>query len=89
MAYTGDCEACAVSVHLTDAEIAAIFGNTVRVKQVKTVSEEEYSRRVAICKECDQLLYGTTCRHCGCLIQIKAKLSGARCPNPYAPKWGS
>ena len=81
------CEACAVSVHLTEQEIEEMFGKAVRVKSVKTVSEEEYSRRMALCKSCDCLLYNTTCRHCGCIIQVKAKLASAKCPFPYNPKW--
>ena len=87
MELTGDCEACSVSVHLTEQEIEEIFGNTVRVKNVKTATEEEYARRMEICKSCDSLLYGTTCRHCGCVIQVKAKLATAKCPFPYQPKW--
>ena len=82
-----DCEACAVSVHLTEQEIEEMFGTAVRIKNIKTVSEEEYARRMAICKACDCLLYGTTCRHCGCVIQVKAKLTAAKCPFPYNPKW--
>ena len=87
MPYSRDCEACSVSVHLTPEEIKELFGKTVRVKSVKTVSEEEFTRRIEICKACEHFIYGTTCRQCGCVIQIKAKLTGAKCPNPYYDKW--
>lgn len=87
MAYSNKCEACSVSVHLTPEEIEALFGKTVRVKNVKTVSEDEYTKRMNICMDCESLLYNTTCRHCGCIIQIKAKLENAVCPYPYQPKW--
>lgn len=87
MRNTAECEGCALSVHMSEAEIEEIFGKTMGVKQVKTVSEDEYKRRMALCKGCDCLLYGTTCRHCGCIVQLKAKLAAAKCPFPYRPKW--
>lgn len=83
---TENCEACAVSVHLTPEEIERMFG-TLSMKQVKTVTEDVYQRRLSECRACEALLYGTTCRHCGCVVQVKAKLMGARCPFPYQPKW--
>jgi len=56
-------------------------------KNVKLVNQEEYHSRLEICKQCQYLDYGTTCRLCGCLVQIKAKLAGAQCPYPYQPRW--
>ena len=86
MAYNSECEGCEISVHLTAREIEDMFG-AARVKNVKTVSEREYTRRMDICGACECLLYGTTCRHCGCVVQVKAKLATAKCPFPYSPKW--
>ena len=60
----------------------------MKVKNVKLVTEEEYNNRLEKCRSCDHLEYGTTCKFCGCIIQIKAKLAGARCPYPYASPAG-
>jgi hypothetical protein len=81
-----NCEACSVSVWLSPEEIENLFG-TFKVKKVKTVSEEKYRSRLSFCLACESLLYGTTCRFCGCIVQIKNKLEAAKCPLPYAPKW--
>ncbi|HHU77863.1 MAG: DUF6171 family protein [Caldicoprobacterales bacterium] len=87
MSYSDKCEACSVSVHLSPEEVEKIFGKMTGVKNIKTVSEDEYKKRMDICMGCESLLFNTTCRHCGCLIQIKAKLKHAACPYPYKPKW--
>lgn len=87
MELNSNCEGCAVSVHLSEEEIRELFGSTMKLKSVKTVSEDEHKRRMDICKSCDQLVYNTTCKQCGCIIHVKAKLAGARCPYPYNSKW--
>ena len=87
MSNQNQCEACSVSVHLTQEEIDMLFGKMSKVRNIKTVSEDEYEKRMNICKSCDSLMYETTCRHCGCIVQIKAKLQNATCPYPFNPKW--
>lgn len=87
MTETKGCKGCTESVRLTEAEIETIFGRNMKVKAVKLVSEEIYAERMQTCSECPALQYGTTCKHCGCLVQIKAKLIASQCPYPYAPKW--
>jgi len=81
------CKGCSVSVRLSPDEIKKLFGETLRVKNVKTVTEEEYKRRLALCRSCASLQYGTTCLHCGCIVEIRAKLAASHCPYPYDPKW--
>ncbi|MFY9569534.1 MAG: DUF6171 family protein [Acetivibrionales bacterium] len=81
------CKGCSGSVRLSPGEIRKLFGETLRIKDVKTVTEEEYQQRLALCKSCDSLQYGTTCIHCGCIVEIRAKLAASRCPYPYDPKW--
>lgn len=41
---------------------------------------EEYSRRLALCGECDELLSGT-CRKCGCYVELRAAKKSAACPH--------
>jgi hypothetical protein len=81
------CKGCSASVRMSPDEIKKLFGETLKIKNVKTVTEEEYQRRLALCKTCASLQYGTTCLHCGCIVEIRAKLAAFHCPYPYDPKW--
>lgn len=86
MALTSKCEACSVSVHLSPETIEKLLSSAVG-NHKKTVEDSEFSRRMSICMSCESLLYKTTCRHCGCVVQIKARLENASCPYPFQPKW--
>lgn len=44
-------------------------------------SEEESTRRLDICLDCDRLLKATKqCKECGCFMALKVKIQGAVCP---------
>jgi hypothetical protein len=81
-----DCKGCGASVRLSDAEVRRILTEYFQGRAVSTVDDAEYERRLAICDACDSLQYGTTCRHCGCLVQVRAKLADRDCPG-IPPKW--
>ncbi len=42
-----------------------------------------YEERLAICRECDQLLEGM-CRRCGCYVELRAAVERNICPGK---KW--
>lgn len=86
MMHDQDCKGCGASVRLGDAEVHRILTEYFQGRPVSTVDDAEYERRLAICRACDSLQYGTTCRHCGCLIQVRAKLADRDCPGLPA-KW--
>lgn len=46
---------------------------------------EEYSRRLALCEACDELVSGT-CRKCGCYVELRAAKKSAGCPHENA-RW--
>lgn len=48
-------------------------------------SEEEYERRLNICRGCDQLRDDMLCVKCGCPVGRKASLQTEKCPDG---KWG-
>ncbi|WP_078497852.1 DUF6171 family protein [Paenibacillus selenitireducens] len=64
-----------------------MFRNTVQDVDLPLVTVEEYEIRIEHCRHCEALQYGTTCKYCGCIVEIKSKLQHAKCPYPYAPKW--
>ena len=43
------------------------------------VDDEEYRRRLEICRECDMFL-SAMCRKCGCYVEVRAVRTDAHCP---------
>ncbi|MCC8161163.1 MAG: DUF6171 family protein [Oscillospiraceae bacterium] len=48
------------------------------------MSSEIYNVRFSVCAECDSFMYGSTCGVCGCVMQVRARLSDGKCPKK---KW--
>ncbi|WP_227871865.1 hypothetical protein [Paenibacillus bovis] len=44
-------------------------------------------QRFDCCMSCPSLQYGTTCKHCGCLVHIRTRLAASYCPSPYGSRW--
>ena len=57
----------------TVAEYVAGLDESVRV------SDADYQARLAICRECPELMNGT-CRLCGCYVETRAAKKGQKCP---------
>lgn len=74
------CKKCLL-VELTDEK--ALYGiirdRISLMDQDKRTSEEEYSRRLAICAACDHLTRGT-CVQCGCYVELRAARRHMNCP---------
>ena len=51
----------------------------------KTVTEEQYRRRLEICDGCDQRR-GNRCTKCGCRLSLKARGRAFRCPSDKWPQ---
>ena len=54
-----------------------------RMKPEMRADESLYSRRLAICRECDRLS-GGTCLACGCYVELRAAAVSSACPKK---KW--
>lgn len=59
----------------------------MKLREGEAVPEGEYERRLSLCRSCDALMGGSTCRHCGCLVTWRSKLTAASCPYPGSPRW--
>lgn len=44
-----------------------------------------YEKRLAACLQCDWLRNGL-CAQCGCYVELRAAMAGARCPD-VPPRW--
>jgi hypothetical protein len=88
-AYEGQpsgCPGCGVSVRLSRGELERIIFEYFRDRRPELAPDEEAERRLALCGICPDLQYGSTCRHCGCLVELRARLADKSCPAP-SPKW--
>lgn len=81
------CPDCSGTVRVPPGEVAKILRVVIETRHASVVCDEEYQKRMDICKECANLEFGTTCRYCGYLVEIKARLYGEYCPNPGQRKW--
>ena len=82
-----ECKGCSASVRLSEEEVERILAEYLRDHPADIVDDATYQSRLAICGECDDLQYATTCRHCGCLVPVMAKLSAKQCPRPGNASW--
>lgn len=81
-----ECKACRISVRVSPAEVRRIISQYTQGQDVRLTDDTEADRRLAICADCPDLQYGTTCRHCGCLVPVRARLADKGCPGLPA-KW--
>lgn len=74
----GNCKGCLFR-ELTDEEYGHILYDYIRNinPSIKT-PEEEYTRRLEICKACDYLMNGM-CRLCGCFVELRAAKQSNYC----------
>jgi hypothetical protein len=82
------CRNCQPQVRLTKESLAKVLADYLREHDnEKVVDDETYVARLGVCMKCPDLLDGCTCRHCGCLVQVRAKIAGKSCPSPDKAKW--
>jgi hypothetical protein len=64
--------------------LAKNFGHSVvnhLADGMKKVSEEEFNKRLDICKKCDKFDdKSVRCKQCGCFLNIKASWNSEKCP---------
>lgn len=85
MSYIDSCKGCSASVKIASEDIKAMVVSIVNSGNFNLVSEEKYSKRLQKCEACKYLEYNTTCRQCGCIVQIRALQQEKTCP--YYSMW--
>lgn len=53
------------------------------IKVNDRVMQDEYERRLSVCRSCEKLIEGT-CMACGCYVELRAVAKVSRCPKK---KW--
>ena len=85
-----DCKGCERStlVNVPEREVERLLAVYLAAHPHERVADDRtYADRLAICRSCPDVQFsGTTCRHCGCLVAVRAKLADKACPAP-TPRW--
>jgi hypothetical protein len=81
------CRGCTATVRLAPGEVQRLLVSYLADhSSAALVDEVTYSQRLKACDTCADLVYGTTCRHCGCLVAVRAKLAEKGCSG-VRDKW--
>ena len=84
------CAGCERSARLRPApgEVERLLLAYLRDRPDEPVADDAtVAVRLAACQACTDLQFGgTTCRHCGCLVAVRARLLGKACPAPVS-RW--
>lgn len=82
------CKRCSMEDMLSFEEIKAKIPEFLAtIDEDSRVSDEEYTTRLNLCFECEELVFGVTCKYCGCFVQMRAVNKLRHCPNPLHKAW--
>jgi len=89
-AMNGECKGCerSAALHLPEREVQRLLAGYLASHPGERVADDgTYADRLAVCRACPDVQFGgTTCRHCGCLVAVRAKLADKACPST-ASRW--
>lgn len=80
------CKGCLGSVIVSSEEVEQLVNEQLQL-ETDLVDDDLYYKRVEICKSCPSLAHDSTCSHCGCFIQFRARLAYKNCPYPGSARW--
>lgn len=83
-----DCVGCTRVVRLAAGEVDRILSEYFTRSDEPRADSVTAAQRMAVCDTCEDLRYGTTCRHCGCLVAVRVRIAAKSCPAPL-PKWAA
>lgn len=82
------CKGCNRSPQLSQEKIEQLVSIAMQGKQEHELANPALQQeRFNTCMSCPSLQFGTTCKHCGCLVHIRTRLVASRCPSPYGAQW--
>ncbi|GGF97942.1 DUF6171 family protein [Paenibacillus abyssi] len=81
------CKGCDDSYRVMEEQISRMLLSPMFQSPERCVPEPVYEKRLEACMDCPNLLEGTTCSLCGCIVRITAKLKERSCPKPGDNRW--
>jgi len=82
------CKGCSASVRIGAESLRRMAESFKASNPGPFALETDYEARLAVCLACGDMEYGSTCRHCGCLVHLRALKASAGCPRPEGALWG-
>ncbi|MDY5578296.1 MAG: DUF6171 family protein [Lachnospiraceae bacterium] len=79
------CRKCLLSEMKEDEYFVDLKQYINNIDNDKKVENDEYQRRLVICKNCDHLISGM-CGKCGCYVELRAVMKNGYCPDTKK-KW--
>lgn len=81
------CKRCGLKTVLSEEDIRKMVDDVRKMRGIQLTDDDEYNRRLEICRNCEKLEYSSTCALCGCVVHVRAMLRDGRCPYPKKSKW--
>jgi len=82
------CKGCRGELEATEERIDKLLAAPMfRPGSVACVSDDVYSARLRMCRDCPRLIGGHTCSLCGCFVRVRAKFKEKGCPAPGGAGW--
>lgn len=79
------CRRCLLSELDDKTVFASVKEYIAALPEELKAPKDAYTARLAVCKECNELLNGM-CKLCGCFVEARAAKQGIACPHVPA-KW--
>lgn len=67
------CKGCPEPVMKSEEKIQELVDEQLQY-ETDIVDNDTYNERMTACENCPSLMYNSTCGHCGCFVQFRAKL---------------
>jgi len=71
---------------VSDEEIEAQMKKVIE-SGVPLADVDLYRKRLAACAVCEHLVFGNTCKSCGCLVRVRALNALRICPHESGSRW--
>ncbi|GIQ67908.1 hypothetical protein DUZ99_04865 [Xylanibacillus composti] len=82
---TNGCKGCERDIRVSEEQIQRMLDKMA--VGFDCVDDEQYKARLEACSHCPDLIESHTCRFCGCIVKVRAKLAARTCPHPGGSMW--
>ncbi|WP_042222945.1 DUF6171 family protein [Oceanobacillus manasiensis] len=80
------CKSCNRSIAVPANDLHELLEEQLAL-ETNLVDDVIFEERLAECANCPFLINETTCGHCGCFVQFRARLAYKQCPDPEETRW--